>query len=259
MIKIKTDLHTHTNYSWDARDTPQAMCRRAAEMGLSGIAFTEHAEWFPQQKGFEEPRAYFEDIAQCRANFGLQVFSGVELGNPHRFESEARALVETYPFDIRIGSVHWLYDENIHNKRVFNRRDPDEVLRDYFAELEEMVNNFPLDMVAHFDRIFMRAHYSRFKYDLLAAEEAIRSAFQAIVAQGIVLEFNSKHIGDKTNWNEDLLTMLEWYRDEGGERIMVNSDSHGTGQIGRNFPIAAQMLAQAGFSHVTPLEPAWLM
>lgn len=248
MIEIKSDLHTHTTYSWDARNTPQEMSERAVQLGLETIAFTEHAEWFPQQKGFEHPDAYFDDIASCNANYDLTVLSGVELGNPHLHEREACYLIETYPFDVRIGSIHWLYDENIHNKRVFKRRDPDEVIRDYFAEMETMVNSFPLDMVAHFDRIFMRAHYSRFAYDILEAEAAIRGAFEAIAARGVALEFSSKHVNDKTNWNADLLTMLRWYREAGGERVLVNSDAHGVEQIGRNFQTAAEMLTEVGLS-----------
>ncbi len=258
MIEIKTDLHTHTTYSWDARNTPQQMCQRAVELGLEAIAFTEHAEWFPRQRGFENPTAYFADIARCRANFDLHLFSGVELGNPHEFETKARALIENYPFDVRIGSIHWLYDENIHNKRVYRRRDPNEVLRDYFTEMRVMVDNFPLDMVAHFDRILMRAHYSRIAYDVRAAEQAVRSAFQAMIRHGVILEFNSKHINDKTNYNDDLRLMLRWYREEGGERLMVNSDSHGIEQIGRNFSTAAQMLAELGFTAVTRPEFAQL-
>lgn len=250
MIEIKSDLHTHTTHSWDARNTPFEMCERAATLGLNAIAFTEHAEWFPRQKGFENPNAYFADIEQCRADYALTVFSGVELGNPHQFEAQAQALIETHPFDILIGSVHWLYDENIHNKRVFRRRDPDEVLRDYFTEMAQMVNNFPLDVVAHFDRILMRAHYSRYSYDILAAENEIRAAFQAIVEHDVILELNSKHLNDRTNWNDDVEEMLRWYRQEGGTQVMVNSDSHDVGQIGRNFPIAAHMLTQLGFQDV---------
>lgn len=250
MIEITTDLHMHTTYSWDARNTPREMCERAVELGLEAIAFTEHAEWFPKQLGYEKSAAYFAEIEQCNAEFDLRVLSGVELGNPHRFKAEACALIEAHPFDIRIGSIHWLYNENIHNKRVFGRRDPDEVIRDYFAEMERMVNTFPLDVVAHPDRILMRATFSRYRYDLKSAETQIRATLRAIAQQNIVLELNSKHINDKVNWNDDLQTMLRWYREEGGERVMVNSDSHGVDQIGRNFQTAARMLERVGFSDV---------
>ena len=44
------DLHTHTSWSPDARDTAEALCRRAEELGLERLAITDHCDcnfWLP--------------------------------------------------------------------------------------------------------------------------------------------------------------------------------------------------------------------
>ena len=45
MLGRLIDGHAHSQFSWDASDGCMLeSCRRAAEMGLGGIAFTEHAD-----------------------------------------------------------------------------------------------------------------------------------------------------------------------------------------------------------------------
>ncbi len=63
------DFHVHTSrYSPCALDTAEAMCRKAVETGLTGVAFTEHDVWRPEAK-MERLRQRFPD---------LTIFPGVE-------------------------------------------------------------------------------------------------------------------------------------------------------------------------------------
>ena len=41
MVKVRADLHTHSAYS-DGSDTPAVLVRKAKEMGLGGLALTDH-------------------------------------------------------------------------------------------------------------------------------------------------------------------------------------------------------------------------
>ena len=43
---MQPDLHVHTQFSWDApHGDMEASCRRALEIGLPALAFTEHADF----------------------------------------------------------------------------------------------------------------------------------------------------------------------------------------------------------------------
>ena len=57
------------------------------------------------------------------------------------------------------------------------------------------------------------------------------------------------------NWRPALTTMLRWYREEGGRRVVVNSDAHRVGQMGANLDLAATVLRDAGLTAAT-LQPA---
>lgn len=255
---ITTDYHMHTPFSSDGHDTPAAMCQQALALGLSEIATTEHAEWHPvmPHKGFQRVEAYFEAIEACRAQFGpqgLMLHAGVELGNPHVYSDEALTLLAGYPFDVVLASLHWLHGENIHEARCFAGREAEAVYADYFVELGRMVMNFDFDIVAHFDRILWRGTLLGATFDPLRLEPVIRETMATIVRYGRILELNTTFLDHKPHWREALVTMLRWFREEGGTRLVVNSDAHRANEIGRHRALAQTLLIEAGFELPTHL------
>ena len=248
----QTDYHVHTTFSPDGHDTPEAMCWRAIELGLTGIAFTEHTEWHPDfaYSGFPQPEAYFARVRQCQVDFapyGLTVRTGAEIGNPHEYLIQTADLLATYPFDIKIASLHWLHGLNIHHPACFAGRDPQEVYADYFQELKKLTAVPHINFIAHFDRILWRGTLMGHKLDLPKLKPIIKDTLTAIAQSGIGLELNSYHLGSQHHWHESLIAMLSWYREAGGDNILVNSDAHRTEHITANWDIAANLLALAGF------------
>jgi histidinol-phosphatase (PHP family) len=262
---ITTDYHIHSTFSPDGRHSPAEICQRALEQGLTEIALTEHAEWSPDWQGpaFARPDAYFAAIAHCRAKFeplGLTVYSGIELGNPHENLAEASALVSVYPFDVVLGSLHWLHGENIHLADCFARRPADEVYADYFTELGRMSATFNLDIVTHFDRILWQGALLGATFDPWRLESVIQDTLATIARRGQALELNTRFLNHTPNWNEALVTMLRWFRLAGGARVAVNSDAHRAEEVGRMTGIAAELLLAAGFKlpeHLFRAAPAW--
>jgi histidinol-phosphatase (PHP family) len=251
-INITTDYHMHSTFSPDGDHSPAQLCQRALELGLTEIAITEHAEWQPASSldDFRQAPAYFAALEQVRAEFGargLAVYSGVELGNPHDYVSQASQLVRAYPFDVVIGSLHWLYGENIHLAACFAHRHPDQVYADYFVELGRMAWGFDFDIVAHFDRIIWRGTLLGAAFDPWRLEAVIRPALSAIAATDKALELNTRFLTHTPNWNEALVTMFGWFREAGGSRVVVNSDAHRISELGRNTAIAGELLTAAGF------------
>ncbi|GAB4431228.1 MAG: histidinol-phosphatase HisJ family protein [Anaerolineae bacterium] len=250
---ITTDYHMHTVFSPDGDDTPAAMCRQAVDIGLSAIALTEHAEWHPvaQPHGFPNADAYFLAVEQCRTEFGaqgLQILTGVELGNPHQYFDEATRLVESYPFDVKIASLHWLNGQNIHLKECFIGRHPYDVYRDYFYQISQLARDFEFDILGHFDRIIWRGQLLQIGFDPYRIERDIRAALATLVKHNRCLELNTRFLDDPLNWNDALIVMLRWYWEAGGTRVVVNSDAHRRHEIGRNREMAQQLLAQADFT-----------
>src|SRR5436189_1531570 len=138
----------------------EGACRKAVEIGLPAIAFTEHADF--TGGGYDDFRpldvaAYLAEVERCRALFpGLRVVSGLELGQPHRFPDEAAAVVAAGRVDRLLGSVHCVpWEGRLVDTSMRGVLEPDRapaVLRTYLAELLALVeSDQPFDVLAHLD------------------------------------------------------------------------------------------------------------
>jgi histidinol-phosphatase (PHP family) len=252
-LHLTTDYHIHSTFSPDGCHSPALICQQALERGLTEIALTEHAEWQPDWPGkvFVNADDYFAAIEECRTVFkplGLTIYTGIELGNPHENFAAATALVAAYPFDVVLGSLHWLHGENIHLASCFANRSADEVYTDYFLEMGHMSACFDLDIIAHFDRIIWQGTLLGAKFDPWRLEAVIQQTLAIIAERGQALELNTRFLTHTPNWHEALVTMLRWFRQVGGEYVAVNSDAHRADAVGRYADIAAELLVAAGFN-----------
>src|ERR1700693_458000 len=111
-MPLPPDSHVHTEWSWDGKGAMERCCERALEIGLPGLAFTEHADFVTIHKGQHsvEIRGYLDAIEHCRAKFkGLRILSGVELGEPHWFPRETATVLAAGKLDRVLGSIHCVH------------------------------------------------------------------------------------------------------------------------------------------------------
>lgn len=93
-MKFKIDLHVHTKYSGDNDSDPEEAVLRAIELGLHGIAFTEHYYF-----GASE----FVEILKEKYKSSILIFRGVEFST-----AEGHCLifgVDTDSLSIKYASV----------------------------------------------------------------------------------------------------------------------------------------------------------
>ncbi len=94
-MKFKIDLHVHTKYSGDNDSDPEEAVLRAIELGLHGIAFTEHYYY-----GASE----FAEVLKEKYQSSILIFRGVEFST-----AEGHCLifgVDTDPLSIKYASVN---------------------------------------------------------------------------------------------------------------------------------------------------------
>ncbi len=247
---LLTDFHAHSYYSPDGVHSIDRLCERAISLGFSAIAITEHMEWIPTWRGNFDIEAYFADLERAKQKYalrGLNVYSGVEVGNPHDYPQAYDDLLRQYPFDVVVASQHWLNDVNIHLESCFHGHDPEAIYRQYFREMERMILSCDFDVLGHFDRIFWPGTTLGVAPNLSELETEIRSMLAALIQRDRILELNARFLGDPINWNDIVASILCWYFDEGGRHVVVNSDAHNADQIGQHFELAYRMLENVRF------------
>jgi histidinol-phosphatase (PHP family) len=192
-----------------------AYCEQAAAQGVTQVALTEHLFRFHQADDAlggwwdDDPRADLrEDVARywnehvsadldayvetCLAAkaAGLPVVVGMEVDYyPGRMD-KVSALLAGYPFDVLLGSVHWLgtwmFDDLASAIALgeWDARRVEDVWDDYTRALEELSATGAVDVLAHPDLCKVAGHRPRVPdefYDRMA-EAAASSGMAAEVS-----------------------------------------------------------------------------
>ncbi len=251
---IPQDYHIHTAFSADARPSMAEVCEQAIALGIPEICFTEHADFTPGDpcSGYFRPEAYFAELERCREQYGdrLVIRAGAEMGESHLFPYETELLMDEYPFDFIIGSLHWVRDELILSREYFEKHSKHEAYQRYFEELLIMVRVGGFDVVGHFDVVKRYGYDVHGPFDPHEHEEIIREVLRACVEVGIGLEVNTSTLRRPVNEPSPGLTILKWYREMGGEIVTLGSDAHEVAHVGHALDEMVALVKAAGFSHI---------
>jgi histidinol-phosphatase (PHP family) len=256
MTLIPFDYHMHSKFSCDCRVSMADMCREALRKGIPEIAFTEHFDRIRTGMCFDkyDPAAYFKGLEAARAEFGpqgLTIKAGVEVGEIHLNRGEVDAVLDAYAYDLVLGSLHWVRGENIFERPYFEKRSHQEAAHAYFQELAEMVDGGGFTIMSHMDVLKRMGYQVYGRFDITDYEDDVRQVLAACIRRGIAPEINTSALRMAVNQAHPTIEVLRWYREMGGERLTIGSDSHNPTQLGYALDRALRMAQDAGFTTLT--------
>jgi histidinol-phosphatase (PHP family) len=254
---ILQDYHIHTRFSCDSHASMTEMCRTALELGIPEIGISDHYDLFPEDPchGYFKPDAWWIALEQCRTEFKglLHIRAGIELGEPHRFPQAIRDILQKYPWDYALGSLHWVGAEFVFHRSYFNQ--PAEVAYGaYFRELYQMVTQADFDILAHMD-IVKRYGFDEYgDYEPRRYETDIRAVLRACAQKDIALEVNTSTLRRPIQQTSPSAEILTWFHEEGGRWITLGSDAHRPENVGAGLEKALRLVRDVGFEHLASFE-----
>jgi histidinol-phosphatase (PHP family) len=268
------DGHAHSQFSWDASEGCMlATCRRAAELGLGGIAFTEHADltdWvIPQgttiRPGWEQyldggtlrlppldVERYLASVEECRRRHpGLRILSGVEISEPHWHQAEVADLLARGRFDRVLSSVHAgpIQGGACEVFALFDQQPAGDVVCSYLAEVTQMVQSVDVRVLAHIDYAARYWPSDSGPFDAGEFEAEHRGVLEALAGSGGALEINTRLPLDRR--------ILTWWVEAGGEAVTFGSDSHAPQTVGAGLRAAAELAGSLGFQPAAEPTDPW--
>src|SRR5205085_12295662 len=195
---------------------------------------------------------YLEAVDRCRSMFpALRILSGIELGQPHRFPSEAAALLRALPAGLVLGSVHRvpMGDRLVDlDGEVVEAMGAREAVRVYFAEMLGLLeHSATFAILAHIDYVKGDWPHAAMAYEETDFEEEYRAVLKAAATNGLALEINTDHNGTFDYGPFPRPVVVRWWHEAGGEAVTFASDAHEPDGIGKEFEIAAGIAEAAGF------------
>jgi len=232
----------------------------ASQQGVDEIAFAEHVYYFRQTAEiwdvpFQVERCRYDLDAYCDAvveaqRSGLPVKLALEVDYVGDRQDRLAELLDPYPWDFLLGSVHWLGSEAIDSAPGIWETTPlAEVWRRYVAALAELASSGAVDVLAHPDlaKIFGRRPPS----DLLGSLHT--QAADAIAEAGVAVEISTaglrKPVGELYPDPELLAACVRR-----GVGVTLASDAHDPLLVGADFDQALAAARTAGCETVTVFE-----
>ena len=131
------DSHMHTRFSTDSKMKMDEAVAKGKELNI-GITITDHMDiLYPEPKAFVfDVEQYFSDYNQYRSE---NVLLGIEIGMRSDCLEENCRIVEKYPFDYVIGSVHVIDNIDLYAADFYQQRTKQEVYQQYFATMLQCV------------------------------------------------------------------------------------------------------------------------
>ena len=145
----------------------------------------------------------------------------------------------------------------------FANRTLEDGLRAYISELERLAESADFDVLAHFDVVHRGAYRASglVEIDYGPFEEAIRRVLAHLVRRGKGLEVNTSSRWRGMGGLHPGVQVLQWYREEGGQIVILGSDAHSAEFVGASLEEAAAAVRTAGFDRLAVYEdrrPSWL-
>ena len=109
-MRYFADYHTHTNFSGDSQAPMELMVKRAVELGLKELVFTDHVDYDYADPLFEniDFGDYLVSVNYCKDKYRkvIKILMGVEIGYQPHVESRIEELLDKVDFDFVIYSTY---------------------------------------------------------------------------------------------------------------------------------------------------------
>lgn len=285
MKQMLIDMHTHSSHSPDAESSAREMCERAAELGLTAFAITDHCDvnyWYPLAHYFGDKTDVIDSMmygsgkyaldsiaeqAVLREEFSdrLDLTVGVEMAQILQDTAKADELAADPRLDFIIGSHHMnagTDDFYYLDYSEMSKDELDKLLSDCFEQTLEMCRWGKFDVLGHltYPLRYICGDYG-IDMDIKPYEDIIREIFRTLIVNGKGIEINTSGLRQKYGQTFPNLGLIRLYRQLGGEILTIGSDAHRVSDIGKGITDGIELAKAAGFEYTAYFkkhEPVFL-
>jgi len=260
----KFDCHVHTHFSPDSKILPEDVCKKAIDIGLSGIIFTDHFELgletvLPKSKKnwiFDHiARAKcLEDLKQKYKN-QIKILNGIEVGIQPDIAIELSQFIHGANFDFVIGSTHIVDKLDLATGKYFENKTQKQAYQRYLEVIYSNICNFTdYDIVGHIGYARRYGNFDNKDMKYQDYDDIIDMILKKVIADGKGIEINTSGYRKGLKTSIPTFDIIKRYHELGGEILTIGSDAHKLQEIGYDFDNNIKKIKEIGFKHLTYFE-----
>lgn len=231
------------------------MCRQAVKAKLNVYAVTDHCEINGYKVGGyrQSIRRSFQETEKLKKYFAgqIEILTGIELGQPMQDFKFVEDVFRIGTFDFVLGSLHNLRGKPDFYFLEYDHEDLTVLLKQYYAELSEMIEHVDFDSVAH---ITYPLRYivgdRKLRVDHRGLQPYLDEALRLTAEKGKALEINTSGLRQNIGTTLPDLSIIKRFRKLGGQLITIGSDAHSTKELGEGIQEGYQIARKAGFHSI---------
>ena len=254
-----TDYHVHTARCGHAVGRMEEYVAHARRQGLPEMGFSDHLYlyWLPVEgrdpelaMGEHELDDYVEDVLRLRReNPDLTIRLAIEADYILGREADLKGILERYPWDYVLGSVHfidaWGFDDSRYLS-TFDEWDIDELYGRYFDLVLRAAESGLFDSMSHPDLVKKFGHRPSAAFDLGGLYERVAECFKRT---GVCVEVNTAGLRKPCGEIYPALELLRACR-RAGVPATLGSDAHEPEHVGLAFDQGVAHLRAGGYDSV---------
>lgn len=256
---LKTDLHNHTIISHGTADA-KTMYEAGKNAALDYMGISEHSplpEVFFCRLYTGDLQGEFPGLVETVLNLknkdGLpKILLGLELDwIPSRMDW-MRDLVNKYPFDYVLGSLHSLDGWSVGNELNWQRLSrPERFGRfsGYYYEMASMAASGLVQIASHLDFIKLRTFADYHAWlETRQSRDALRFAIESLAKHDVAMEVSSAGLRQEFHEPYPCAPIMRIAR-ELGVQIVFGSDAHCPKDVGSCLDVLRKYAESFGFDH----------
>ena len=249
------DYHIHTKFSGDSDASPVDYVKQAIKMQLEEICFTDHRDFdYPIDSFDLDIETYYQTIMALKKEFKdkIEIKWGIEIGLDLNYFQEINNLVNQYPFDFVIGSIHVIDHTEFYYGDFFKGLTKEQAHRRFFEEKLKCVKTFDcFNVLGHLDYIMRYGPYDNKKVEHTKYQNIIDEIFKTLIDKDKGIEVNTSGYVVNGNCGFPNYNQVKRYFDLGGRIITIGTDSHVVDRIGQHVEDVKDNLKKIGFKEIS--------
>ena len=273
---MRADYHLHSEFSDDSRERMENQIRRAIELGLDEMCFTDHVdygikkdwsegniEWRggdAMRSGTDEmdPLAnvnypeYFAKIDRMRETFKgrIVIRKGLEFGIQTITVPQYQKLYETWKdqLDFVLLSMHQVNNLEFWTQDFQRGKTQQEYNEEYYREIYEVMKIFKdYSVLAHLDLIVRYDENGIYPFENV--RDMVAEILKQAIKDGKGIELNTSSWKYRLTDTQPSRAILKLYKDLGGKVLTIGSDAHNANMLADHMEDAVQILRdEIGFT-----------
>ena len=251
-----TSYHAHTKFS-DGENTVREMIDAGVSAHLDEMGISDHYALLPKGKivpwsmKLDSLPEYFNEISEEkeRVKDKMIVRYGLEADFDPDSVNELRDVLQAYPFDYVIGSIHFVGSFPIDELKDYwdklTESERNDMIREYWNRVAALANCGLFSFAGHLDL------YKKFGYlPTIDTSKEMSDALDAIAKSGMAVELNT------SGWYKDIeeaypsRIILQECRKR-GIPVLITADAHNINNLTRGYDRARVLLQDIGYNQLT--------